>query len=332
MNNLTTLNISKKTWTLKEPFVIARGSRIETHTITVTLAFEGYTGFGESVPTQRYGETIESVYDQIEAVRRHICDGISREGLSDLLPPGAARNAVDCALWDLEAKQKKTTVSDLLGFPYPDSVQSVQTISIGSVEKMGEAAGRLSTFPMLKVKLNSENVVNRIRAVHANAPHSKLLVDANESWTVDLLREVVPELAKLGVVMIEQPLPAGDDEALRGLNSPLPLGADESCHTSHDIARLAALYDVVNIKLDKTGGLTEAVKLAATAREAGLDIMVGCMLGTSLAMAPAMVLATQASYVDLDAPALLSEDRKYGLTISSGEMSRLNEKLWGGPE
>jgi len=334
MSDLKMLNIAKETWPLKEPFIIARGSRIETHVITVDISSpghaEGHAGRGESVPSPRYGETTDSVHAQLKVARPEICAGINRQDLLDMMPAGAARNAIDCALWDLEAKQKGTTVNELLAFPYPDNIQTVQTISIGSEEEMGQAAKKLNRFPMLKVKLNDENIVARIAAIQANAPHAKLLIDANESWCLDLLKDVAPTLANLGVVMIEQPLPAGNDEDLRGYQSPLPLGADESCHTSNDVARLSGLYDVINIKLDKTGGLTEAVRLAAKAREEKLGIMVGCMVGTSLSMAPAMVLATQAAYVDLDAPALLSKDRQYGLTIHNGTMSRLNEKLWGG--
>ncbi|PCJ37306.1 MAG: dipeptide epimerase [Alphaproteobacteria bacterium] len=326
------LNITKETWTLKEPFIIARGSRIDTGVITVDIRLDNqkHFGRGESVPSPRYGENIDSVYEQLNAVSSEISEDLRRGDLYDLLPAGAARNAIDCALWDLEAKGKNTTVSEILGLPYPDNIQTVQTISIGTAEEMGKAAKKLNKFPMLKIKLNDQDIVKRIEEVHANAPQSRLLIDANESWCFTLLKDVAPALEKLNVVMIEQPLPAQNDEELSGYQSPIPLGADESCHTSDDVNRLRGLYDIVNIKLDKTGGLTEAVKLAAKAREAKLDVMVGCMVGTSLSMAPAMVLATQAAYVDLDAPALLSKDRAYGLTINNGKMSRLDERLWGG--
>lgn len=328
---MRTLEICMETWALKEPFVIARGSRTETHVIKVEINDNGKIGRGESVPNARYGETIDSVLLQLNNISSQICAGANRLQLMSLLPAGAARNAADCALWDLEAKLKETTVSELLGLPYPDKVQTVQTISIDSSENMGQAASKLSGFPMLKVKLNSEHILSRLAAVHASAPRAKILVDANESWNIGLLREVAPSLPGLGVVMVEQPLPAGRDEELRGLDLPVPLGADESCHTASDVDRLVGLYDVVNIKLDKTGGLTEAIALADGARQAGLDIMVGCMVGTSLAMAPAMILATDAQYIDLDAPALLRDDRKHGLTIRDGKMSRLDERLWGGP-
>lgn len=326
------LNITKETWPLKEPFIIARGSRVETELITVDIRLDnqGYSGRAESVPSPRYGENIDSVHQQLNAVSPEIREGLNRHDLYDLLPAGAARNALDCALWDLEAKEKATTVSDILGFLYPDNIQTVQTISIGTAEEMGKAAQKLSKFPMLKIKLNDQDIVKRIEEIHANAPQSRLLIDANESWCFGQLKDIAPALARLNVVMIEQPLPAANDEELSGYQSPVPLGADESCHTSDDVKRLRGLYDIVNIKLDKTGGLTEAVKLAAKAREAKLGIMVGCMVGTSLSMAPAMVLATRAAYVDLDAPALLSKDRAYGLTINNGQMSRLDERLWGG--
>lgn len=328
---MKTLEVFIETWALKEPFVIARGSRTETRVIKVEISCGGKTGRGECVPTARYGETIDSVYRQLEGVSDQLRAGASRHDLTSLLPAGAARNAADCALWDLEAKQQGATVSELLDLPYPDKVCSVQTISIGNPEHMGRAAAKLQGFPMLKVKLDAEQIIQRLEAVHTYAPNSGILVDANESWTVDLLTEVAPFLRDYGVVMVEQPLPVGRDNELCGLEVPVPLGADESCHTTADVKKLSGLYDVVNIKLDKTGGLTEAVQLANYARGAGLDIMVGCMVGTSLSMAPAMVLATGASYVDLDAPALLRGDRKYGLTIKNGEMSRLDERLWGGP-
>ncbi|VAX04092.1 L-alanine-DL-glutamate epimerase (EC 5.1.1.n1) [hydrothermal vent metagenome] len=326
------LNITKETWTLKEPFIIARGSRIATEVITVDLRFDNqkHSGRGESVPSPRYGENIDSVYQQLKTAGPELHNGLRRGDLYDILPPGAARNALDCALWDLEAKGKNTSVSEILGLPYPDNIQTVQTISIGTAEEMGKAAKKLNKFPMLKIKLNDQDIVKRIEAIQANAPQSRLLIDANESWCFDLLKDVAPALAKLNVVMIEQPLPAANDEELSGYQSPIPLGADESCHTSDDVKKLCGLYDIVNIKLDKTGGLTEAVKLAAKARKAKLGIMVGCMVGTSLSMAPAMVLAPQAAYVDLDAPALLSKDREYGLIINNGQMSRLDERLWGG--
>ncbi|MCF6215815.1 MAG: dipeptide epimerase [Emcibacter sp.] len=326
------LNITKETWTLKEPFIIARGSRVATDIITVDLRFDSqkHSGRGESVPSPRYGENIDSVYEQLKTAGPELHGRFRRDDLYDLLPPGAARNALDCALWDLEAKEKNTSVSEILGFLYPDNIQTVQTISIGTAEEMGKAAKKLNKFPMLKIKLNDQDIVKRIEEIHANAPQSRLLIDANESWCFTLLKDIAPALAKLNVVMIEQPLPAQNDEELRGYQSPIPLGADESCHTSEDVKRLRSLYDIVNIKLDKTGGLTEAIKLAAKARKAKLGVMVGCMVGTSLSMAPAMVLATQAAYVDLDAPALLSKDRAYGLIINNGQMSRLDERLWGG--
>lgn len=324
------LDVFKECWSLKEPFVISRGTQTKTEVIKVELNSDGLTGRGECVPSPRYGESTNSTYSQIQSVTESIENGISRLELLNLLPPGAARNALDCALWDLEAKQSQKSVSELLNYPYPDNIYSVQTVSIGSPLEMAEAAAKLSGFQMLKIKIDADNVVNRIRQIHKVVPNLRLILDANESWSIEQLKEFTPQLVDLGVVMIEQPLPANKDEQLANYQSELPLAADESCHTTLDVDRLVDLYDVVNIKLDKTGGLTEAIRLADSAEKKGMGIMIGCMLGTSLSMAPALVLATRAEYVDLDAPALLSTDRKHGLTLHNGRLSRLDENLWGG--
>lgn len=324
------MEISQETWPLNKPFVIARGKRTETKVVKVTIHEGEYVGIGEGTPTPRYGESCDSVVEQIEALGPNIQAGLTREKLQLVLKPGAARNAVDAALWDLEAKKSGKNIADITGLSWPSTIQTVQTVSILSVEEMAREANLLRGFPIIKIKLNAECILERVSAVHENAPNSKLLVDANESWTLDILKEVAPKLKGLGVVFIEQPLPAGNDEALEGYDCPLPLGADESCHTSADLRFLMGKYDIINIKLDKTGGLSEALKLEQSAREMGFDVMIGCMLSTSLGIAPAMFLAAKAKYVDLDAPALLARDQDHRLTIHEGNMSPLNPMLWGG--
>lgn len=315
---------------LHTPFVIARGSRSESTVVVVEIIEDGHKAWGESCPTAHYGETVESVMAQIESIAAKMEAGLTRMELQDALPAGAARNAVDCALWDLEAKQKGKTIAELMGHEWPDNLQSVETISIGEADAMGTKAKTLANFPLIKVKMNADDVENRIRAVHKNAPNARIIVDANESWNIDIVKNLAETLKENGVVMLEQPLPPKDDEKLRGLNSPLPLGGDESCHVAADLERLHGIYDVVNIKLDKTGGLTEAKKLLDQAKEMDFDIMVGCMVGTSLSMAAGMFIATEASFVDLDAPTMLSTDREHALTIIDGQMSALNPKLYGG--
>jgi L-Ala-D/L-Glu epimerase len=323
---MRTFNFKAEKFTLNAPFIIARGSRIETTVIVVEIIENGITAWGESCPTPHYGESVDSVMAQIADIAPQMEQGLTREELQSALPAGAARNAIDCAMWDLEAKQQGKTIAELMGHQWPNDLKSVQTIS----EKMGEDAAKLARFPTIKVKLNAEDVVARIEAIHKNAPNTKIIVDANESWTLDLIKEVATDLKNNGVVMLEQPLPARKDEVLRDYDAPLPLGGDESCHTAADLQRLKGLYDVVNIKLDKTGGLTEAYKLLNQAKEMRFDIMVGCMVGTSLSMAAGMFIATEASYVDLDAPTMLKTDREHALTIIDGQMSALNPKLYGG--
>lgn len=315
---------------LHTPFVIARSTRTETTVVVVEITEGAHKGWGECCPTAHYGETVESVRAQIESIAGKMEAGLTRAELQDALPAGAARNAVDCAMWDLEAKQKGKTIAELMGHQWPDSLQSVETISIGEADAMGKKAATLKNFPLIKVKMNAEDVKNRIRAVHENAPNARIIVDANESWNLDIVKDVVETLKENGVVMLEQPLPPKDDELLRGINVPLPLGGDESCHVAADLERLHGIYDVVNIKLDKTGGLTEAKKLLDQAKEMDFDIMVGCMIGTSLSMAAGMFMATEASYVDLDAPTMLSTDRDHALTIKDGQMSALDARLYGG--
>jgi len=334
---LTTLT---KHWQLSEPFVIARSARIDTDTIKVEIKENNKVGFGECVPTDHYDESIESVLTQIESVQPFIEQGISREQLQTLLPAGAARNALDCALWDLEAKIKNTRVSVLLNVEEPEKITTVQTISIDTPENMGKSAAKLANYPYLKIKLNRDDIIERLTAVHQNAPHATLLIDANESWDITLLKSIIAQIVKIEhhvipdksmpVVLIEQPLPRGQDELLHGLRSPIAIGADESCHTAADINYLSQFYDVINIKLDKCGGLTEALLMVDVAKLANVDVMIGCMVGSSLSMAPAMFIALAAKFVDLDGPTLIEGDCDNNLCFNNGVIRELPFPLWGG--
>lgn len=324
------LSIIEEQWELKKPFVISRSSRTKTATITVSIEDGMHIGLGESIPNPRYGESISSSIKQIKMIEQKLTDGLDRGQLNEIMPAGAARNAVDCALWDLEAKQLGKNVGAISGLGWPSECKTVQTISILSPQEMYEEAKALASFASIKVKLNAEQVLERIEAVHSGAPGSNILIDANESWTIELLNHVAPALAKLNVVMIEQPLHADKDEALIDYQFALPLFADESCHSIADLPNLQNKYQGINIKLDKTGGLTGAIKLERIAHKQDMQTMVGCMLGTSLGIAPAMLLAERAQFVDIDAPALLAKDREYGIEIDNGTVSGLDPRLWGG--
>ncbi|MEO9469908.1 N-acetyl-D-Glu racemase DgcA [Parasphingorhabdus sp.] len=324
------ISIDIEKWPLRKPFVIARGTRHETETVAVTIHDGDLIGRGEAVALPRYGESSASVARQIEAMTNALVDEMNSETLQQAISAGAARNAIDAALWDLEAKRTGQDVGQLSGLGWPSDIQTVQTISIFEPEEMGAEARELARFPVIKVKANAERIVERIAAVHENAPDARLVVDGNESWTIDILREVAPELARLGVEMIEQPLHANADHDLTDYSGPLPIYADEACHTCADLPKLKGKYQGINIKLDKTGGLTEAIRLADAGSREGFDIMLGCMVSTSLGIAPAMFLATTAKYVDIDAPALLAEDREHAIQISDGRVSPLSPELWGG--
>jgi len=324
------LSIIEEKWQLAKPFVISRSSRTETATIKVIVKDGAHEGIGEGVANSRYNETNASLVAQIREIEPELANGLDRDALRKAMPAGAARNAVDCALWDLEAKQCGRDVGILSGLGWPKNLKTVQTISILSPDEMRKEAASLSGFANIKVKINAEMIVERIRAVQEGAPNSNILIDANESWSMAILKEIVPVLSKSNVLMIEQPLAAGQDDILSEFQSPIPIFADESCHTSADIPILVGKYQGVNIKLDKTGGLTEAIALSETAQKQKMDIMIGCMLGTSLGIAPAMFLASKAVYVDIDAPALLANDRQHGIRIDHGQVSPLNHRLWGG--
>ncbi len=324
-----TLTHQEDVFPIRGVFRISRGARTESRVVTATLTHGPFRGRGECVPYARYGETVESVRDQIASVAGAIAAGADRQGLQALLPPGAARNAVDCAFWDLEAKRAGRRAWEIVGLPEPTGIVTAFTLSLDSAEAMGAAAAAAKDRPLLKIKLAGEGDLERVAAIRRNAPDAALIVDANEGWTPAMVAPFSEQLAGLGVAMIEQPLPADADAALADLPHPIPLCADESAHTSDDIDRLQGRYDVVNIKLDKTGGLTEALKFAAAIRSANMGVMVGCMLGTSLGMAPAMLAAAGARFVDLDGPLLLAKDRDPGLCYTGSEIAPPSAALWG---
>jgi L-alanine-DL-glutamate epimerase-like enolase superfamily enzyme len=281
------------------------------------------------VPYGRYGETVQSVLDQIESLHGALAEGLDRQGLQALLPAGAARNAVDLAFWDLECKLSGKRHWQLAGLPAPAPVTTAYTLSLDTVEVMGRKAAENSTRPLLKLKLAGPDDLDRVAAVRRNAPAARIVVDANEGWTVEQYSTLAPRLKALGVEMIEQPLPAGNDAALADVERPVPVCADESCHDTATLAGLKGRYDMVNIKLDKTGGLTEALKLKEAAEAEGYGIMVGCMLATSLAMAPGVLLAQGVPVVDLDGPLLLARDRDPALKIEGSLVYPPAAALWG---
>lgn len=314
---------------LARPFVIARGARTEAAVLSVTLKQGEATGRGECVPYARYGESLESVRDQIEAVRAAVEDGVDRDGLQHLLPPGAARNAVDCALWDLEAKRLGISAASLAGLHRLSPATTAFTLSLGTPDAMAEAAHAAADRPVLKLKLGGDGDPERVAAVRAAAPEAMLIVDANEAWDDTNLDRNMEACAEAGAALVEQPLPAGRDAVLAGRRHPVPLCADESAHTRTGLAELRDRYDLVNIKLDKTGGLTEALAMAREASTLGFGLFIGCMVGTSLAMAPAMLLAPGARFVDLDGPLLLAVDRVPGLVYDGSVVHPPSPELWG---
>ena len=306
-------------------FTISRGSRTEARVITVQATVEGNVGQGECVPYARYGETLDSVAAQLAGLP----DTVSRATVQNLLPPGAARNAVDCALWDLEAKATGRRAWQLAGLPQPGPVVTCYTLSLDTPQAMRAAAAANAWRPVLKVKLGSPDDMARIEAVRAGAPRARLVVDANEGWTAEVYTALAPHLVRLGVALVEQPLPAGADFMLADIARPLPVCADESCHDRASLAALRGKYDMVNVKLDKTGGLTEALATVAEARAQGFGVMVGCMVGTSLAMAPAVLAAQGADLADLDGPLLLAQDRPHGLRYDHAGVHPPEPELWG---
>jgi L-alanine-DL-glutamate epimerase-like enolase superfamily enzyme len=319
-----TLEATTEHWALRKPFRIARGTRTSIDVVVATIREGDAVGRGEATPTARYGENPDLIHKQIARVAADVCESADRTALLDLLPPGSARNAIDAALWDLEAKRAGTA-----GTSAP-SLVSAKTLSIDTPSAMGIAATQLAGAQLVKVKVDGSDPAACLRAVRQGLPETTLIVDANEGWTINLLAEMQPLLAELRIALLEQPLPAGEDEALRGFESAIPLCADESCHVAADVDRVRQLYSFVNVKLDKTGGLTEGFALVEAARRADMGVMVGCMLATSLGIAPALRLAALADYADLDGPWWLAEDRADGLRISDdGSVRPPQPGFWG---
>lgn len=319
------IEVTPDVFKLAEVFTISRGSRTEAKVLTVRVTEGGVMGWGECVPYARYDETLESVTAQIEALSGHI----TRAALYDLLPAGAARNAMDCALWDLEAKQTGKRVWELAGLPAPKPQITAYTLSLAEPAAMQAQAAKNAYRPLLKIKLGTPDDMPRLEAVRAGAPKSTIIIDANEGWSAEVYADLAPHLVRLGVKLVEQPLPAGEDAALIGMDRPVPVCADESAHDTASLPKLKGKYDMVNIKIDKTGGLTEALRLREAALAEGYDVFVGCMVGSSLAMAPATLVAQGVSFVDLDGPLLLGEDRETALTYDEAGVHPPSAALWG---
>jgi L-alanine-DL-glutamate epimerase-like enolase superfamily enzyme len=324
------LSVSRDAWPLASVFRISRGARTVSEVIVAEITDGALIGRGECFPYARYGESLDSVEAQIRSAADAIAGGAGREELLSVLPAGAARNAVDCALWDLEAKQAGTRAWTLAGLPEIESVTTVFTLGVDTPDIMAEKAAENRDRPRLKLKMTGDGSdLERVRRIHEAAPSTSLVVDANEGWTIEQYLEVAPKLAALGVEMIEQPLPASDDAPLAGVERAVPVCADEACHDSASLPALVGKYDMINIKLDKTGGLTEALRLRDAALAEGFGVMVGCMIGTSLAMAPGMLVAQGARVVDLDGPLLLAKDREPGLTYNGSIIQPPPSALWG---
>jgi L-alanine-DL-glutamate epimerase-like enolase superfamily enzyme len=316
-------------WPIAGSFTISRGAKTEAVTVVAEVSHGGLTGRGECVPYPRYRETPEVTLAALQSMQEPLSRGLDRQALQTAMPPGAARNALDCALLDLEAKTRGQRVWSLLGCPAPEACITAYTISLASPEAMAAATVKAAHRPLLKIKLGGDGDAMRIAAVRKAAPKSQLIVDANEAWTSDNLERNLAACAEAGVTLVEQPLPAGQDEALKRIRRPLAVCADESVHDRASLDGLRERYDAVNIKLDKTGGLTEALAMAHAARALGFELMIGCMVATSLAMAPAMLLAREARFVDLDGPLLLARDRDGGLRYDGSLVYPPEAALWG---
>ncbi len=319
------ISVSQDVFRLAEVFTISRGSRTEAKVLSARISRDGISGWGECVPYARYDESLESVTAEIEALP----NGIDRAQLQDALPAGAARNAVDCALWDLEAKVAGKRVWDLLNLPRPAPEITAFTLSLATPDEMEASARKHSHRPLLKIKLGTPDDMGRLEAVRRGAPQTPIIIDANEGWSAEVYSDLAPHLVRLGVKLVEQPLPAGNDDMLAEIERPLPVCADEACHDRASLLGLKGKYDVVNIKLDKTGGLTEALALKTQALAEGYGVMVGCMVGSSLAMAPATILAQGVAFTDLDGPLLLAEDRDEPLIFDDAGVHAPSAKLWG---
>jgi L-Ala-D/L-Glu epimerase len=319
------ITVTHDIFRLAQTFTISRGSKTEAQVLTVRITRDGHAGWGECVPYARYAETLQSVAAQIEALPQ----GMSRAQLQTALPAGAARNAVDCALWDLDAKMTCQRVWDLAGLPAPRPTLTAYTLSLDTPENMGLSAAKNAHRPILKIKLGTEADMPRVEAVRRGAPNAIIIIDANEGWSADVYTALAPHLIRLGVALVEQPLPAGQDDMLAEIARPLPVCADESCFDRASLPALKGKYDMINVKLDKTGGLTEAIALCAAARRDNFAIMVGCMVGSSLSMAPATLIAQGAAYVDLDGPLLLAEDREVAMYYDANGIHPPAAALWG---
>ncbi|MCY3665293.1 MAG: dipeptide epimerase [Gemmatimonadetes bacterium] len=334
---MTRFSIRSESFPLAQTFTISRGAKTTADVVVVELSRDGCVGRGECVPYPRYNESVAGTIDALESLRPQVEAGLGgstelaevRAALQRALPPGAARNALDCALWDLEAKISGRPAYELAGLAAPRPVATAYTLSLDDPEIMGRAAAQHADRPLLKIKLAGRDDLDRVAAIRANAPDSTLIVDANEGWSADQVEPLSAALARLGVALIEQPLPVAQDALLAEFEHPVPFCADESCHTADDLAELTSRYECVNLKLDKTGGFSEGLRLAAEARACGLDLMVGCMIATSLAMAPAVLLAQQARFVDLDGPLLLQKDREHGLRYEGSLLHPPHLQLWG---
>lgn len=327
---LRELSVAARSHPLRAPFRISRGTKTAADVVVASLRQDGCTGRGEGVPYPRYGESMASVLAQVESVRDALDEGMEREELQARLAPGAARNAVDAALWDLESRLSGVPVWTRLGEAPPAPLATAYTVSLDAPGRMAQAAAAIGDGGLIKVKVDAHDPASCVRAVRHATPRSRLIVDANESWDIDVLRDVLPALVEARVALIEQPLPAGADDALAGFTSPIPICADEACHVTGDIARLRGRYQAVNIKLDKTGGLTEAWRLLHAARGAGFIIMVGCMVCSSLGIAPALEVARHAAFVDLDGPLWLAADDPGGVRLADGMLQPPSHGFWGG--
>ena len=323
------LTVTAESWPIIGTFTIARGSKTTADVVVVSVTEDGCTGRGEGVPYKRYDETVPQTLASLATAKDVIEHGLTRQELSQLNLPKAAQNALDCALWDLAAKQSGQPVWQLAGLKKPEATITAYTLGLDSPEAMAQAAAKFAHYPLLKLKLGRADDIERLQAIRSAAPHARLIVDANEGWNAEILPAMLSACEHFGVELVEQPLPAGNDEALRGLKRNIIICADESAHDVTGLKKLKGKYDAINIKLDKTGGLTAALELTAAAESQGFKIMVGCMLATSLAMAPAFLLAQKANYVDLDGPLLLAKDREPAIAYGNGVMSPADAQLWG---
>jgi L-alanine-DL-glutamate epimerase-like enolase superfamily enzyme len=323
------LNVGVERWPIRGEFTISRGAKREAVVVVATIRDGAIRGRGECAPYARYGESLEGVVQAIEACARALAQGLDRAELQTLLPPGAARNALDCALWDLQAKSSRRSAAAIGGLAPLHSVETAFTISLAPPDEMAARAREAGRYPLLKLKLGGGGDEERLAAIRKAVPQARLIADANEAWHASDLERLLAAAARAGVELVEQPLPAGDDAILQHIVRAVPVCADESVHDRASLHTIAACYDAVNIKLDKTGGLTEALATAAEARRLGLKVMAGCMVATSLAIAPALLLAQDADWVDLDGPLLLDRDRVPGLDYISGTVLPPPTALWG---